>query len=156
EYKLVKNVYKQLTEKLGGRKKRCYHKLFHGIVSCESDMCQKTRKGHTRINIDAKENYFIQIKEIKAIDETQITENHKIDETQITGDLTEENYNVQEYKSTFEEIINEKFKNPVGITHIFDRYYNLVDNELNVPGTKIIAKHLSENNVKVYANVLEM
>ncbi|CAG8499647.1 826_t:CDS:2 [Racocetra fulgida] len=188
EYKAVKDIYKQLTEKLGGRKKRCYHELFHDSIinkiiksnisaKCKDGTCTFQREGHTRININTKENHFIQIKTIdgKEIDETQITGdptkgNLKIDDIQITGDPTTGNHNIpiqnhndniqkideNIYNNTFEEIIFEKFKNPVGITHIFDRYYNIVDNELNVPGTKIIAKHLSENNAKVYANVLEM
>ncbi|CAG8605218.1 731_t:CDS:2 [Cetraspora pellucida] len=149
EYICVTDVYKQLTEKLGGRKKRCYYQRFikcinkviktdYGTKFEDKDYeCYLCRiiKSHTRINIDTTENHFIQIKTING--------------TQITEDYTD-------YKNTFEEIISEKFKNPVGITRIFGRYYDIVDNEFKIPGAKIISKYLSENNVRIYANVLEM
>ncbi|CAG8671856.1 6296_t:CDS:1, partial [Cetraspora pellucida] len=153
EFRCVRDVYKQLTEKLGGRKKRCYYKRFiECIIKCinkvlntdyhtkfedknyECYLC-KIRKSHPRINIATTENHFIRIK--------------TIDEIQITKD-----YN--DYENICKEIISEQFKHPVGITRIFGRYYNIVDHESNIPGTKIISKHLSENNVRIYANVLEM
>ncbi|CAG8712352.1 17533_t:CDS:1 [Cetraspora pellucida] len=152
EYIYVTDAYKQLTEQLGGRKKRCYYKRFikcinkviktdYGMKVEDDDyecyLC-KIKKSHPRINIATTDNHFIQIKTIETSDKIQITE-----------DSTD-------YENTFIEIISEKFKNPVGITRIFGRYYNIVDNEFNIPGTKIISKYLSENNVKVYANVLEM
>ncbi|CAG8773138.1 16571_t:CDS:1, partial [Cetraspora pellucida] len=154
EYEYVREVYEQLTKKLGGRKKRCYYQRFIQCINKvikgkqfednkgkkvedndnECYLC-RTQKSHTRINIDTTENHFIQIK--------------TIDGTQITEDYTD-------YKNNFEEIVSEKFKDPVGITRIFGRYYDIVDNEYKIPGAKIMSKHLSESNVKVYANVLEL